>query len=168
MFGSVPIFLRVPVLLAAAGVLYTFLLTPPAAGSELKPFVRGSFAAILDAHANRPLVVGFWSTTCAPCLAEFPIWRDLQTAHPEFTLVLVSTDKARTGPRAGKTLAKYGMGGVESWIFADPFAERLRFEVDNRWRGELPRSYLIAADGTMDAVTGMIEKKMFRDWLAGQ
>lgn len=168
MLGPIYRSLRVPALLAAAGLFCTVLLASPAAGGELKPFVRGSFASILEAHANRPLVVSFWSTACAPCLAEFPVWRDLQEAHPEFALVLVSTDKAKTEPRARKTLEQHGMARVESWIFADPFTERLRFEVDNRWRGELPRSYLVAADGTMWAVTGMIEKDLFRDWLAGQ
>lgn len=160
--------LRVPAFLAAVGLFCTFLLAPPAAGGELKPFVRGSFASILEANANRPLVVNFWSTACAPCLAEFPVWRELQAAYPEFSLVLVSTDKAKTGPRVRKVLEEHGMDGVEAWIFADPFTERLRFEVDGRWRGELPRSYLVAPDGTMWAVTGMIEEEVIGDWLAGQ
>jgi thiol-disulfide isomerase/thioredoxin len=161
-------YLRDSALLVAVGWSCTVLQAPPATGGELKPFVRGSYAAILNAHADRPLVVGFWATTCAPCLAEFPVWRDLQAEHPDFVLVLVSTDKASAAPLVARTLAKFGMDGVEAWIFADPFAARLRFEVDNRWRGELPRNYLIAADGTVRAMTGVIEKDMFRDWLSGQ
>lgn len=148
--------------------MFIFLPAPPSEADELKPFLRGSYASILQAHAKRPLVVSFWATTCAPCVAELKEWNAWRKTHAGFDLVLVSTDRPGMEPRARNMLKDIGLDGVESWIFADSFAERLRFEVDPRWRGELPRSYLIAADGAIKAVTGLVAEEDFRAWLAGQ
>ena len=35
-------------------------------------------------------------------------------------------------------------GAAENWLFSDGFVERLRFEIDPAWQGEIPRTLLIA------------------------
>jgi thiol-disulfide isomerase/thioredoxin len=130
-------------------VILAVMLAVPAWAGELKPFVRGSHAALLREHAGRPLVVHFWSLTCAPCLVELPQWRDVQRRHPELDLVLVATDSPDESAKLERTLTRAGLSGVESWVFADSFAERLRFEVDKGWRGELPMTQLVGRDGNI-------------------
>jgi len=34
------------------------------------------------------------------------------------------------------------LADAESWIFAEDFVQRLRYEVGSAWHGELPTSYL--------------------------
>jgi len=145
--------------------LVLVFLASGAARAETRPFVRGSWADILAAHAGRPLVVHLWSLTCAPCLADLPRWREAQRRHPSMALVLVSTDAVTETPRLERALQRAGLGGVEGWAFAESFVERLRFEIDPGWHGELPITRLIAADGSARTVTGRVEESDLAAWL---
>lgn len=146
-------------------VALLLVLAAPAWAGDTKPFGRGSWEALRAAHAGRPLIVHLWSLTCAPCLVELPNWRTMAGGAD---LVLVSTDPVEQAPRLSATLARAGLGEVESWAFADPFTDRLRFEIDRRWRGELPRTVLIAADGSVEAITGVVDADVVAVWLKRQ
>lgn len=148
--------------------LIALLLAVPAGAAETRPFVKGSWETLRAAHAGRPLIVHLWSLTCAPCLAELPSWTALKRDHPDLDLVLIATDPVEQAPRLGSTLKRAGLGEVESWAFADSFTERLRFEIDRRWRGELPRTLLIGRDGAVEAMSGVTPPETLRQWLAVQ
>lgn len=145
-------------------VLLMLALAAPALAAELRPFGRGSWDSLRAAHAGRPLIVHLWSLSCAPCLVELPQWSRVRGAD----VVLVATDPIEQAPRLNATLRKAGLAEGENWAFADPYSERLRFEIDRRWRGELPRTLLIAADGTTEAVAGIIPADQLTQWLARQ
>jgi thiol-disulfide isomerase/thioredoxin len=133
--------------------------------TELRPFARGSFADILAANAGKPLVVNFWSVTCAPCLAEMPQWRTLAQDHTEVSMVLVSTDSFDDQARIQQILKRYDITSLESWVFAETHKTRLRYDIDKAWRGELPRTYLIGANGTIEAHSGVIPLDDLNAWL---
>lgn len=141
--------------------LTALMVAGTALAADIRPFAQGSWKDLRAAHAGRPTIVHFWSLTCAPCLAELPEWRRIQGAD----LVLVATDPVEQAPRLASTLAKAGLAGVESWAFADPYTEKLRFEIDRRWRGELPRTVLIGADGGSETVSGTMEPEWLQQWL---
>jgi thiol-disulfide isomerase/thioredoxin len=137
--------------------------------AERLPFGRGSWQELRQTHAGQATVVHFWALSCGPCLVELPVWGALVRERPDLKLVLVSTDRVFEKPeRMIATLGKVGLGAVENWVFADRFAERLRFEVDPDWRGELPRTLLIARDGTVTAFSGAADPVAIRRWLDGQ
>jgi len=69
---------------------------------------------------------------------------------------------------AAAMLAKTGLSGAENWIFDDPFTARLRFEIDPRWQGEIPRTMLIAHDGKIMIIEGVAEPAQVRTWLDQQ
>jgi hypothetical protein len=69
---------------------------------------------------------------------------------------------------ASEMLARTGLAGAENWIFDDPFTERLRFEIDPRWQGEIPRTMLIARDGAATIIEGVADPAQVRAWLDGQ
>ena len=140
------------------------LLAGPAWAGETQPFVRGSYDALVKEHAGRPLVIHFWSLTCAPCLVDLPQWPKLQH-RLGFDLVLVSTDSIERGAALTARLKRAGLDGVPSYAFADSFTERLMFEAARDWRGELPRTHLITADGKTTAILGSVEEKALYDWL---
>lgn len=146
-------------------VVLALLVTTSVWAGETRPFLKGSYAALLKDHAGRPLVVHFWSLTCAPCLVELPQWQEVRRRHPELDLVLVATDPLDDAAKLERTLKRAGLAGVESWAFADSFAERLRFEIDKSWRGELPMTRLIGRDGSAEAVTGSVDVDV---WLTRQ
>ncbi len=148
-------------------LLLALLLALPARAVELEPFGRGSYAALQAEAAGAPLVVHFWALSCAPCLAELPGWARLARANPELRLVLVNTDPPEAEPQVKRMLERMGVARLRNLAFADRFAARLRFEVDPQWQGELPRTDLVAANGTTRGVLGMLHRPELERWLAG-
>jgi len=138
-----------------------------AAALDFKPYGRGAFAQIRASHASRPLIVHFWSVACPPCLAELSEWARLAREKTGVDIVFVNTDGDADRPRAAARLDKAGLKDAAHYGFADQFVERLYFEADPTWRGELPFTALIGADGGLVVtVTGAIDDPLITDWLA--
>ena len=54
---------------------------------------------------------------------------------------MISADLVPNLPGAARAmLEKAGLGTAENWLFGDGFVERLRFEIDPAWQGEIPRT----------------------------
>jgi thiol-disulfide isomerase/thioredoxin len=153
--------------LASVALLATTL--GAATQGELHPFKRGSWQEIRRAHAGAPIVVHFWGLTCGPCRTEMPKWGRLLQERPDLKLIVVDADLVpNTADAVSETLAKTGLAAAENWIFADDFTERLRFEVNPRWRGEIPMTLLIARDGKTTTIEGAADPAQVRVWLDAQ
>ena len=152
----------------AAAALLTGLAGGAGAG-EFQPFVRGSWKQIAAGHAGRPFVVHVWGLTCGPCRVEMPKWGKLLAERSDLDLVLINADLVPDDPAAAfGMLDKSGLAQADNWIFNDGFVERLRYEIDPRWRGELPMTYLIGRDGARTKIEGVADLAKVRDWLAAQ
>jgi hypothetical protein len=151
-------------------LVFALLLLPFAtAAAEFQPFTRGSWQELRTRHAGRATIVHFWGLTCAPCLVELPHWGKLVRERPTLELVLVAADPLGSEEaRIGAVLGAAGLSRAESWGFADRFAARLRYEIDPRWNGELPRTLLIAADGSVTVLPGVADLDAVRRWLQAQ
>lgn len=153
--------------------LLILALSPVSIGSAaidgLRPFVRGSWQEIRKAHAGQPTVVHFWALTCGPCQAEMPNWGKLLLERHDLNLVVINADLVPNEPSAvSAMLALTGLAPAENWTFNDDFVERLRYEIDPQWRGEIPRTLLIARDGTTTVIEGVADLETVRAWLDGQ
>jgi len=148
-------------------ILVSLLITGNAFAADAKPFTRGSWQAIRTSHEYEPMVVHLWGLTCAPCLTELPHWAALRKSFPKASIVFIAADPAPM-PKADvdRELEQAGLSGMENWIFSDRFVERLRFEIDPSWKGELPRTLLIDKDGKITAMPGIADLAKVRDWLA--
>ena len=150
--------------------LLAFVLLTATAGSakegEIRSFKRGSWQEILRAHAGQPTIVHFWGLTCGPCRVEMPQWGKLLRERTDLNLVVIDAGLIPNQVEdASDMLAKTRLAGAENWIFADPFIERLRFEIDPSWRGEIPRTILIARDGKSITIDGVADLAQVRAWL---
>jgi len=155
--------------LLLAAVTAAALLGPAASGAqELKPFAPGSLKEIQAARAGRPFVLAFWSLTCTYCHEEFALFSALRKKYPALDIVLVATDTPAESEALSDTLRHYGLEGVESWVFADEFAERLRYDVDPKWGGELPRTYFYASDHGRRAQSGRLDRERLEAWIKQQ
>ena len=157
--------------LLAAMFLLTSLAAAPAAEAPfgMKPFVRGSWQQMLRSHAGRPTLVHFWGVTCGPCKIELPLLGQFMKEHPELDVVMISADLVPNLPGAARgMLDRAGLGTAENWLFSDGFVERLRFEIDPAWQGEIPRTMLIARDGTVTTIEGSAEMPDLEKWLLQQ
>ena len=154
---------------AMLAVLLAGLIPAGATHAEPLPFERGSWAKLRAAHAGQPTVIHFWGLTCAPCLVEMPQWAALKKARPGMRLVLVAADPVPQDPaRLDATLARFGLDATESWSFTDRFYERLRYEIDPAWAGELPRTVMIDREGKATVLPGVADLVQVRQWLDAQ
>ena len=155
--------------LCLAAVASVALLAPAAYGApEPKPFAPGSLKAIQAARGGHPFVLAFWSLSCTYCHEEFALFGELLKKYPALDIVLVATDTPAESEALVDTLGRYGLEGVESWVFADESAERLRYEVDPKWGGELPRTYFYASDHGRRAQSGRLDRERLEAWIKQQ
>lgn len=137
-----------------------------AAALDFLPYGPGAFAQLRKAHAGRPFALHFWSAACAPCLAELSEWAKIAARKPGLDIVFVDVDPATERARAEARLEKAGLGGRTHYAFADDFAEPLYFEVDPSWRGELPYTALVDAQGKLLTAAGAVDDPTIVEWLA--
>ena len=145
------------------------LVSAGAQSADLQSFGRGSWSKLRAAHDGQPTVVHFWGLTCAPCLVEMPEWGKLQAERPDMRLVMVAADPVpQDAARVNDMLARADLARAENWAFTDRFNERLRYEIDPAWAGELPRTVLIDRDGQETVLTGVADLAEVRTWLDAQ
>jgi hypothetical protein len=140
----------------------------PAVASEAAPkiFGEGSWQDLTGAHKGQKIIVHFWSLACAPCLTELPEWGKFLAGHPGAPLVLINWEsRPQPADRIRATLAKAGLTGAEQWALADGFEQKIRFALDRDWMGELPRTQLIAQDGSVTTVSGAMDFAELAAWL---
>jgi len=152
--------------LLAAICLLGFLLSAPAAEPPpLKKFERGSWQTVLRSHSGHPTIVHFWGVTCGPCKVELPLLGAFMKDHPGIDVVTISADLVPDLSGATRTMLQAsGLASAENWIFSDGFVERLRFEIDPNWQGDIPRSMLISRDGAISVIEGSAETSDLVKW----
>jgi thiol-disulfide isomerase/thioredoxin len=156
---------------AISAISLAFLISAPASAGQgdLKPFERGSWQQILRAHAGRPTIVHFWGVTCGPCKVELPLLGQYMKDNAAIDMVTVSADLVPNLPGATRSmLEKSGLGAAENWIFGDGFVERLRFEIDPAWQGDIPRTILISGKGDITTIEGSAEMADIQKWFEQQ
>jgi thiol-disulfide isomerase/thioredoxin len=132
--------------------------------SEARAFDATSLETIRRAYAGRPFVLSLWSVHCEPCRHEMPLWRELQARYPDVRVVLVAADNPAEGQRIERFLERHDPGPAERWRYADDFEERIRYSIDPKWRGELPRTYFFDAAHRAEARTGVPDAKWAQAW----
>lgn len=155
---------------ALAGLCLAVLLLAPAAQAEqeLKPFVRGSYQQIVSARQGKPFILNFWSVSCGYCKIELSMLKKLSKKYPKLDIVLVSTDTPEEEKSVAGALAKFSLNSAEAWLFSDSYTERLRYEIDKTWQGELPRTYFFGANNEVKASSGKVEQDEVEQWVKAQ
>ena len=128
-------------------------------------FVRGSYQEIVSSRVGKPFIVSLWSLDCTYCLDDMEIFGRLMKKYPDLDLVLIATDTPEQMKEIKQTLQKYRIKQAESWVFADSFNERLRYEIDTQWYGELPRTYFYDAQGRAVAQSGKLNRVQIESWV---
>ncbi len=132
-----------------------------AAPALLKTFTQGSYQQLLTQYKNKPFALIIWSTTCPSCLKEMPLIKKLHQAHPGLNLVMLTVDDAQVVTQINDVLEKNQLTDLEQWVFSEDNSEKLRFEIDPSWYGELPRTYFFSANHQRSAISGVLPAEKF-------
>lgn len=147
------------------------------ASQQVQALKRGSYQKMIEAHSGRPFIVALWSVSCTHCGADLEIFDRLAKKYANFNLVLISTDSPDQEATIVRSLKRYNLGNtvanrqragkIESWVFADSYTERLRYEIDAQWYGELPRTYFFDAAGKAAGISGVLDEAKTEQWVNG-
>lgn len=137
-----------------------------AAHAEVRPFMNGSLQKIENERAGKPFILALWSATCTHCPAELSALGGLAAQYRGIDIVLIATDTPAEMAQLEKLATGYGLGAKSQWVFAEEQPERLRFEIDRRWHGELPRTYFFDAQHRRTAVSGIVPPEQLERWVA--
>jgi thiol-disulfide isomerase/thioredoxin len=150
-------------------VALTSLMASASGDAALRSFERGSWQSLLQAHKGHPTLIHFWGVTCGPCKVELPQLGAFMKAHPNIDVVTISADIVpNLGPATTSMLRNAGLASAENWIFNDGYGERLRFEVDPTWQGDIPRTMLVARNGDITTIEGSTEPADLEKWSSEQ
>jgi len=136
--------------------------------TKFNAFVKGSFAQIQQQHKDTPYIIVFWSETCAFCMKELAVFGRLIPQYPHIKLITISTDPFLEDETVQHILSSKNLENTETWVFADNFAERLYFDINPRWRGELPLTYFFDKKNTMLKHMGIVKEAELLEWFAEQ
>lgn len=131
--------------------------------SEPAPFGHGDFARLSQAAAGQPTIVHLWGVSCAPCLVELPRWAAFLRQVPSLPVVFVQFDPLPLSRVSAALRRARLLAGEQRSVtgFAD---ERLRYEIDPAWQGELPFTLLLGADASRLTFSGSADFGQLAAW----
>jgi len=108
-------------------------------------------------------VINVWSTTCGPCVAEFPDLIDTYRRYQRrpFDLITISTDSKKdadavkkflvkehlpASPHSAKAMAKEGRK-TNNYHYQSDDLDALANALDPKWEGPMPHTVVIAPNG---------------------
>ncbi|TFH09779.1 MAG: redoxin domain-containing protein [Nitrosomonadales bacterium] len=151
-------------------LLFVLLLTLSAAAGSVESvhsFVPGSMKKIISAREGKPFILVFWSLDCQYCPTELKMLGKLKRQYTDkLDIILFATDTLNDEPQLISRAESYGIREVEQWVFAGDIPERLRFEIDQRWYGEVPRTHFYDRNHKRIVKTGLVDQKFIKSWLA--
>jgi hypothetical protein len=153
-----------------AGALLSSCLMGTQAGAQApRAFDVDSLPKIQASHHGKPFVLMLWSMDCEFCQASLKLLSEAKKSDPDLQIVTISTDPvadARLAAQSSHRLAELGLA-KDAWGFGDAAPERLRYAIDPRWHGEMPRTYWFDANGRRTAHSGVLSRELILNWNAG-
>jgi thiol-disulfide isomerase/thioredoxin len=123
---------------------------------SLKAFELGSFEQIVTDKNQQDHLVILWSFDCPPCITELEKISELHQQFPNYQLTLINTDAVEEQVRVKKILQQFDLAELDNWGFANDDEEKLRYDIDPRWYGDLPRSYFFPLVGKIKRLRGAL------------
>lgn len=134
--------------------------------TTLKPFISGSYQQMLSNNAANPFMLVVWSVDCSSCLKEMALLSDIKKNHPGIKMIMLSTDDLSSAEQIGQILKQHQLDNAENWVFADDNSQKLRFEIDPKWYGEIPRTYFFDSAHRRTGISGVMSKEDYGTMLA--
>jgi thiol-disulfide isomerase/thioredoxin len=135
-----------------------------AESAVLKPFASGSYQQLLDSNTNKPFMLVIWSITCSSCLKDMALLNKLHKTNPNINMIMLATDDVTATDDIQKILTKNELTGLENWLFADENPQKLRYEIDPKWYGEMPRTYFLNKKHEREGISGVLSQEDYETY----
>jgi thiol-disulfide isomerase/thioredoxin len=146
--------------------LMIFAMQVSAQEPELKPFVAGSYLQLLKSQTNQPFMLVAWSITCPSCLKDMPLLSLIHKKRPDLHIILLAADDISEAEQIRPILEKHQLSSLENWVYADENTQKLQFEIDPKWYGELPRTYFFDKAHQRTGISGVLSEADYDAHLA--
>jgi len=137
-----------------------------AESSTLNAFSTGSYKQILASNANHPFMLVVWSINCSSCLKDMELLSSIHKSRPELKMIMLAADEPSAAEQIQQILEKSQLSGIENWVYAEENTQKLRFEIDPKWYGELPRTYFFDSAHQRTGVSGVLSKEDYEAMFA--
>lgn len=127
-----------------------------AEGVTLTLFVSGSYQQILSNNTGKPFMLVIWSLTCSSCLKDMALLNRLHKNRPDIKMIMLATDGVAASDQIEKILQKNELTTLENWVYADENSQKLQYEIDSTWYGELPRTYFFNKAHQREGMSGVL------------
>lgn len=139
-----------------ATVVLALQLTIADAAPKIRTFMPDSLAQIVASQHGKPFVLLIWSLDCAYCQTSFTtLAQEQRKGLRVITLATDIVENADTTALLSQKLQTFGITS-HAWAFGTALPEQLRYAIDPKWHGEVPRSYWFNAHGKSIAHSGVL------------
>jgi hypothetical protein len=126
---------------------------------ELNALKSGSYKQILAGNANHSFILVVWSIDCTSCLKDMELLSHIHNNRPELKIIMLAADDLSATGKIQEILQKNRLSDIEHWVFAEENTQKLRFEIDPKWYGEIPRTYFFDKAHRRTGVSGVLSKE---------
>ena len=132
---------------------------------DFMPFDMNTRKVIEKRYIDQPLIISFWSIDCPYCIDDLKKLGKALSKNTNVKLITVCVDGKESAKKAERILSQANLPKHEQYQYAEVDEDRLRYNIDPAWYGELPRTYFYDAAHQVTPLSGKISNSFLDAWL---
>ena len=131
---------------------------------DFMPFDMNTRKVIEKRYIDQPLIISFWSIDCPYCIDDLKKLGKALSKNTNVKLITVCVDGKESAKKAERILSQANLPKHEKYQYAVVDEDRLRYNIDPAWYGELPRTYFYDATHQVTPLSGKISNSFLDKW----
>ncbi len=131
---------------------------------DFMPFDMNTRQVIEKRYIDQPLIISFWSIDCPYCIDDLKKLGKALSKNTNVKLITVCVDGKESAKKAERILSQANLPKHEKYQYAEVDEDRLRYNIDPAWYGELPRTYFYDATHQVTPLSGKISNSFLDKW----
>lgn len=131
---------------------------------DFMPFDMNTRKVIEKRYIDQPLIISFWSIDCPYCIDDLKKLGKALSKNTNVKLITVCVDGKESAKKAERILSQANLPKHEKYQYAEVDEDRLRYNIDPAWYGELPRTYFYDATHQVTSLSGKISNSFLDKW----